>query len=336
MPENKNFALRLEIIDECLRNNLRKWSLKVLLDVVNERLEERYGKKTSKRTLQNDIRHLIDDKNAPIEKRKEGSTTYFSYTDKQFSIKNLPLNEEEITQLKDVINILRQVNNFSIVDEVSAIVSKLENTINVHTEPEVPIIQFEKHEMTFGTQYINDLYEAIKGKTALKLSYRPFSKKPDQFICYPYLLKEYRNRWFMIGRREGMNVVTIFALDRIQQFTPSFVPFVDNNLFDPETYFNNLVGVTLPVGGLVQKIDLKVTPAQAPYIRTKPIHSSQKIIKEYKNGGLVIRLMLIPNFELRSLLLSYVPDITVLTPAGLVREIKELLKKAVNQYKHPH
>src|SRR6266496_54066 len=70
MPKNKDFALRIEIIDECLRNRYRNWTLQNLVDGVNEKIGDRYGKSITRRTIQNDLSFLINEKEAPIEKRK--------------------------------------------------------------------------------------------------------------------------------------------------------------------------------------------------------------------------------------------------------------------------
>src|SRR5258706_7422388 len=129
MPINKDFALRIEIIDECLRNHYRKWTLQNLIDTINEKLTDRYGKSVKKRTIQNDLKYLIDEKQAPIEKRKNGNKIYFYYSDVNYSIKNLPINSEEINYLNDAIQILRQVNDFKILGDVDEIINKLHNTL---------------------------------------------------------------------------------------------------------------------------------------------------------------------------------------------------------------
>jgi predicted DNA-binding transcriptional regulator YafY len=334
MPQNKDFALRIDIIDECLRNRFRKWTLKDLIDTVNEKLTERYGKTASKRTIQGDLKHMSEEKGAPIEKIKDGTKTYFLYGDKNYSIKNLPVRDEEIRFLTDAISILRQVNDFKILLDVDDIVNKLQNTVKTSIENGPTIIQFEKNTMAGGSGYIDDLFTAIKEKTSLRVSYQSFkADKAEQYVFHPYLLKEYRNRWFVIGRKADAALITNFALDRIKEIKNSSALFIENDLFDPETYFNNLIGVTIPEDELVQPIELKVIAKQAPYLKTKPIHHTQEVIKEYANGDIVIRLHLISNYELRSVLLGFGGDIEVLKPNSLRKSIKELLKEGADVYK---
>lgn len=304
-----------------------------LIDAVNEKLDERFGIKAGKRTIQDDLKYLKYEKEAPIEKRKEGTTTYFYYSDSNYSIKNLPIGNEEINLLKDAIDILKQVSDFKVLADVNNIIQKLQNTVNTNVPGGPAIIQFEKHTVASGTEYIDDLFSAIKEKTVLRIAYQSFkSTEPTEGLFHPYLLKEFRNRWFLIGSHEGSEKVTNLALDRIKGVKPSSNPFVANPFFDPETYFNNLVGVSLPEGEPVQAIEIKVAKNQVPYIRTKPIHHTQEIVKEYANGSLLIRLQLVVNYELRSVLLGYGCDMEVLKPATLRDSMKENFEMALNCY----
>jgi predicted DNA-binding transcriptional regulator YafY len=334
MPQNKDFALRTEIIDECFRNRQRKWTLETLVEAVNSKLKERYGKTASKRTIQNDIKYLIEEKDAPIKKDKAGAITYFFYAEANFSIKNLPVQEEEISLLKDAINILSQVNEFQILREVEDVIRKLQNTANEDIARSPAIIQFEKHTISIGTDYISDIFTAIKSKVSLRISYQSFkATEPELCVFHPYLLKEYRNRWFLIGRKEDATFITNFALDRIKSIKNSAAEYIDNNLFDTDLHFNNLIGVTIPEKSVVEPIDIKVSANQAPYIKTKPIHYTQEIIKEYKNGDIAIRLWLINNYELRSVLLSYGQDVEVIKPNTLRVAMKNIFEMGNEKYK---
>ncbi len=334
MPQNKDFTVRIEIIDECLRNRSKKWTLQMIIDTVNYKLEERYGKTIGKRTIQDDIKYLIEQKHAPIEKIKAGTATYFFYSDADYSIRNLLIKSEEIDYLNDAINILRQVNDFKILRDVDDIILKLQNTVETSYGSNEPIIHFEKHTISIGTHFIDDIYSAIKFKTPIRVTYQSFRAETSKVcIVHPYLLKEYRNRWFLIGRQGNNTSVTNYALDRIKEIKNSNEIFIENDLFNNDTYFNNLIGVTFPQGQNIEIIDLKISANQVPYIRTKPIHHTQQILREYKNGSLLIRLSLICNYELRSVLLGYGCDLQVLRPIFLRNEIINIFDQGLKLYK---
>ena len=150
--------------------------------------------------------------------------------------------------------------------------------------------------------------EAIKNRTTLKVTYHPYThSEPGERIVHPYLLKEFRNRWFLLGREGNATRTTIYALDRMKKIRPSNLTYVENDLFEPEQYFQHLIGVSVPEGACPEEIEIKVHKSAAPYVLSKPIQSDQKIIKRYKDGSLLVRLNLIINYELKSVLLSYGP-----------------------------
>jgi predicted DNA-binding transcriptional regulator YafY len=327
MPLNKDFTRRIEVIDECLRRRQKKWFVEDLLEAVNSKLDERFDKKVSKRTLYDDLKYLQEEKDAPIVKCREGQRVYYKYEDATYSVLNLPISEEEITRLKDAIKMLREVSDFNILEEVDLIVEKLEHTVSTNVPESRSMIQFEKHTNADGTEFIDDIFEAIKGRSVLKIIYQPFgTSEPQEWIVHPYLLKEYRNRWFIICRREGSDQISNLALDRIRKIQNSSVPFRENDLFDPETYYDNLIGVSFPAGERVQDVILKITGSQVNYIKTKPIHKTQEFISQEAANSIVVKLRLVINYELQAVLLSYTPDIEVLQPISLRQHMKEKYK----------
>jgi len=332
MPANKNFQQRIELIDQCLRTKGRKWRLDELLDFLNSRLFELTGGEISKRTLQDDLQYLREEKSAPLKRLRIGASNYFYYTE-PFSLKDLPISDEEVAYLRDAIKILRQVNEFSILAEVEAIISKLEQTISTNVPDQNTFIHFEKPSTVASNQYIDPLFVAIREKMSLRIGYQPFNaRQPRESLFHPYLLKEYRNRWFLLCREKNAPQVTTLALDRIKYVKNSMNPFVENDLFDSQTYFDQVIGVSIPENREVSVIEMKVNASQAPYITTKPIHHSQKIAKEYKNGDLLIQFTAMQNFELLSLLLGFGDNIEVIRPASLRNNIALILKNASARY----
>lgn len=331
MPKVKDFYHRIEIIDECFRQRGKKWSIEVLLKCVNQKLEDRFEESISKRTLQYAIAYLIDEKGAPIEKTKDGANVLYYYGDPNYSIKNLPLTDEEVVLLKDAVEVIKQIGSTSIAQDAVSIIGKLENTIAQNPIADRTIIQFERQTVANGLEHMDNLFNAVKEKTVLKITYQPFGREAYEQIVHPYLLKEYRNRWFLIGRDDKYNTICNLALDRIRNVKPLGTKFKENDLFDSNTYFNNLIGVTFPAGEEISDIVLKVAPNQVPYIKTKPIHFTQET-EDLEDGWLLVRLALINNYELRSALLSYGADIEVLEPEALRNQMKDAVQKASKNY----
>ncbi len=331
MTTTKNQFERLFILDELLGRK-KKWTQEELLEYINEKLSE-VGKTIDKRTFFRDIKYLVEEKGAPLHRPERGDEFYY-YTSK-FSIKEVPLDEDDVSALKKAIIVLKQVQDFQMMGEVENIIRKLENKIHTHSEAQAAVVQFEKHTVSSGQEYFDNLMDAIESKICIKLFYQPFGfPEVSEKIVHPYLLKEFRNRWFLIGREDNASYVNNYALDRIKKIRICDAQFIENNLFDPEHYFDSVVGVSVPRGASAEIIEIKVYKPSVPYINTKPIHQgSQKVIKQNKDGSMVIQLTLIINFELKSMLLSYGAGIEVRKPKSLRDDMKKLFKEASSRYK---
>lgn len=334
MPKNKDFFHRVAIIDECLRRRNKKWSIEELLICVNDCLLKDYGKSISSRTLYDDLKYLQEEKDAPIEKIRDGNKIQIRYADVNFSIKNIPLYDEDLIKMRDALTILRQVAAPSLVDEVENIVTRLENTFSNGQLPQKTVVQFEQHTASTGAEHFDDLFTAIKERLAIEISYQPFGRpEPYCWIVHPYLLKEYRNRWFLLARINNEPKILTVALDRIQgRVKAAKESFIPNDLFEAETFFNNVIGVTLPEGEIVTDIVINVKANQAPYIKTKPIHFNQKVVQEHQDGSIQIKLSLVNNYELRSVLLGYGADLEVVEPVVLREQIKAVFQAGYNGY----
>lgn len=335
MSTNKLALIRYKTIDECLKNRFRKWTLEDLIEKVSDALYEYEGITSgiSKRTIQGDIQLMRSDKlgyNAPIivTDRK-----FYSYEDKDFSITNAPINHADVEKMKEIVGVLKQFNGFNYFDEMSEMITKLENSVNKSSNKSRNCIQFETNNLLKGFQYINPLYQAVFNKKALLIEYKSFKAiDSNQQIYYPYLLKEYRNRWFLIVKAKKGNTLLNLALDRIIEFQelPN-EPFVDYDGIDFEIYYKDLIGVTKNEKDRPFKIIFEIDSYNAPYILTKPLHTSQQVLKELDNG-LLIRLDVVLNFELERELLGYGESIKVISPRNIVNRLKKRINKMQEKY----
>lgn len=335
MPVNKAARIRHEILDACLRNTTQHWTKKKLLNFLNKRLIENYGPEASisLSQIRNDLADMQSIYGAPIEKRHEGAIVYYFYEDPTFSIVKLPIEDKDMAILHLAVHLLKQIEGFSIADEISAVLEKMENKIQFSSDSLKPVIGFENAPLALGTENLVDIYRAIIGKKVLKIKYRHFrASEATEQIIHPYYLKEYNNRWFLFGWSEQNNRIEILALDRMGSIRVTAGYYKENIVFDPEVYFSNIVGVTNIKEAAVEDIELLFSTNRAPYVTTKPIHSSQKTIKKYADGSLLVGLSLVINKELKSLILGFGNDVEVRKPESLRKEIKDFLGKAFAHY----
>lgn len=335
MAVNKLALIRYKTIDDCLRNRLRKWTLEDLIEKVSDVIYDLEGIATgvSRRTIQADIQVMRSDKlgyNAPI---MVIDKKYYCYEDKTYSITNAPINDADVEKMKEIVGVLKQFNTFNYFDEMSDMIAKLENNLYKSSNPKENYLQFESNKLLKGLQFINPLYQAIRNKRALEIEYKSFkAHQSARSVYFPYLLKEYRNRWFVICKPRKSSPLITLALDRIIDFKElPDEPFVEYTGTDFETYYSDLLGVTKSEKDRAHKIVLEIDKFNAPYVLTKPIHPSQTVIKENENS-IIISIQVVPNFELEREILGFGECMKVLGPRFLASRIKKRLEKCVERY----
>lgn len=335
MAQNKNALLRYRTIDRCLRNRGRRWTLQDLVDACSDALYEYEGKQdmVSTRTVQLDIQMMRSDRlgyEAPIEvyNRK-----YYRYSDPDYSISNRPLSQHDIDVLNRTIDLLRQYDEFDRFHDMADVVSRLQDKV-ASARKRRPIVDFERNPNLKGLEHLNPLYDIIASRQTVCINYRSFnSRQPRPFIIFPHLLKEYRNRWFVFGSREGDMKLFNLALDRIVDYTirPD-IPYRDNPEFD-ESYFDDVVGVTKHEKLSRERVVLWADNRQAGYILTKPLHSSQKLLEKHKvDGSMTFELDVVVNPEFVGQLLTFGHGVKVMQPESLARHMHDIYIKAAAQY----
>lgn len=335
MPVNRNALIRYTTIDKCLRNRYRQWTLDDLMDACSDALYEFEGidKGVSRRTVQLDIQTMRSEKvgyNAPIIVTDK---KYYTYDDPSYSITQLPLSEVDLGKLTDAVEILKQFQGFNHFQDMSGLVQKLENKIYTEQTQKKPIIHIDKNEGLKGLEHLDGLYRAILNQQTLVLEYQSFKAKASQRIYFfPYLLKEYNNRWFLIGRKTKNSPIMNLALDRICSFKiEKSIPFQSDPNFDPDDYYKNIIGVTLNEGLLPRVITFRVSKANAPYVGTKPFHASQTVVSE-DDLGTVFAIKVCPNWELERIFLGFGAELEVLSPPSLRKRIAATLQNAASLY----
>jgi predicted DNA-binding transcriptional regulator YafY len=331
MPANKNALLRYKVLDDCLKRRGRYWLLEDLIAQVAAALREDGGPASvSKRTIQEDIKNLRTTYQAPI--GVESGRGYY-YTDPNFSISNTPLTRDDLPVLHQTLAVLRQLQGLGLSDELTSVVQRVEQRLAQPDAAALPaIISFEQVPAYVGTTWLRPLYEAIREQTPLWLTYQPFqSPAARRELVHPHFLKQYNHRWFLLGfNAHEVHLTSTYALDRIQHIEPAAGPYSPAGL-SPDTYFQHVIGASVPLDGQVQEIRLRFSASRAPYILTKPLHPTQQVAAETP-ASTDITLQLIPTRELLTQLLSYGADVVVLAPESLRSRIHQVLIQSLAAY----
>jgi len=121
------------------------------------------------------------------------------------------------------------------------------------------------------------------------------------------------------------------ALDRIEEIhIDENSVYIDKD-FNADRYFGEVIGATVSETQRPQNVVFSITKKHAPYIKTKPFHHSQVIIKENETET-IFKICVQLNFELERMILGLGEFITVLKPEKLKKRIYNSLKEAVRNY----
>ena len=334
MSINKLALVRYKTIDSCLQNRFRKWTLDDLVEACSDAIFEYEGiaSGVSKRTVQLDLQNMRSEKlgyNAPIIVTDK---KYYSYEEKNYSINNSPITQQDLGTLNEVLEVLKQFKGFGYFEELNGMVTRLEDKLYKQQHKGKSYIDFEKNELLKGLKHIDSLHKAIINKKTIEITYQSFKARlPQIIVFYPYLLKEYRNRWFVLGVNRKGKATMILALDRIEQFKELNSEKYHKAQFDVSTYFDDVIGVSKMPNQTPQLIVMKIIKEHAPYITTKPLHASQKILRE-DTDGTISSIEVIWNFELEREILGFGEQVKILSPKRLSGKIQSRMKLTLSKY----
>ncbi len=338
MPANRNALIRYKTLDACLRNRQRKWTLDDLIEKVSESLYEYEGidKGVSRRTVQADLQLMRSDKLGYLAPITVVDKKYYTYDDPTYSITNIPLSEGDLSRMNEAVEVLKQFRGFSHFTALNEVVQKLEDHVYSTAQKSASVIDFEKNENLKGLHFLDDLYQAVIQKRVLLIQYQSFSARlPQTFVFHVWWLKEFKNRWFAVGKRDGKGHLFNLALDRIIAIdTTTDQEYVGNGHMDPEVYYRNVIGVTVSETVRSARVRLLVTARHAPYVETKPLHQSQQVV-ERTPDGIIIEIHVQLNFELEKEILGFGEGLYVLEPEKLRKNIQYRLRAGLAQYMAP-
>lgn len=192
-------------------------------------------------------------------------------------------------------------------------------------------VQFNPRKAT-GTEHLSGLLHSIQNRHQIQFRYLKFSSvEMDERRVEPYLLKEFKNRWYLLAYDLDKKEFRTFGLDRMSLLNILPIKFQHPQTIDPKLHYKDSFGIVGPSNGKVQDILLELKNNQGEYIRTLPLHASQEIIEE--NGeNMLIKLHLIPTYDFIHELMSMGANIKVLKPKSLAEELKRNFKNALNLY----
>ncbi|MDO4802286.1 MAG: WYL domain-containing protein [Prevotellaceae bacterium] len=188
-------------------------------------------------------------------------------------------------------------------------------------------------EIPSGREYLDPIIDAMKNNHLIHFTYYNYWRDDYRQHCVePYCVKLFRQRWYMVGKMLGANVVLVYSLDRMSEFRKSERTFKYPEDFDGEYYFKDCYGIIAGDGTDTQHVVLKVSAGQANYMRDLPLHHSQ-CETEQTDEYSIFELNIRPTFDFQQEILWNGEDVEVLKPLWLRKEIAGKIKRMWNKYK---
>lgn len=320
MPVDKQVLLRYQVLNRCFRNKYRDFTKYDLTEECNKALRKADKQDVSVRTILNDINNLEADYGIRLnENLRQGNKRLYRYVDTDYSLPLFRINDAERHKLQDAIRVLEHFEGDPMYDWARTLLMQIEG--GLFDDDSTPVVSFQSNPDLKGLNLFSNLLQSIIRKRVLKIEYAPFGKAPYIEKVYPYHLKQFNNRWYLIAQVVGYDSLAHYALDRIEGFEEINLKYKEANI-DFEEYFDDVIGVTVPDKAEVVNVILRVSNYRYNFIKTKPIHLSQRLIEEtpdYTTISINVKI----NKELIALILSFDSDVEVLSPVSLRDTIKE-------------
>lgn len=204
----------------------------------------------------------------------------------------------------------------------------------LETKERIPDIMFFEDRKPLGLEHLHGLLHAIKNKKAVEFNYQKYWEGINKKrLISPYGLKEFNQRWYLVGLNHEDQKIKIFGLDRLSDLNITKLEFIKTD-FNLSEYFKYCFGIIRPDGkdDRPEKVVLRFNAFKGRYIKSLPLHYSQRLVKEDEHETIVeLEVYLTHDFKME--VLSHGHEAKVLEPAHFGKEIEEELLKNLTQYK---
>lgn len=335
MSQIKNAQIRYRIIDRSIRNNFKPYPSKQDLREACE--EALYGSVDGQNicdsTIEKDLFAMRMDHDAPIKYSKVNRGYY--YTDENYSIDNIPLTSEDLQAIQFATKTLMQFRDVEMFKQFGNAIDKIVDRVNVasnkHDGDSDEVVQFESGLQATGNEHLSLFLDAIHERLLVVFDYASFvtGKKKARTVL-PLLLKEYRNRWYLISEDQDKRKIITYALERMDEVRKTDRVGLIPTDFNPKHFFQNAIGITT-YDGPPEKVVFKTDAISAKYIESQPFHHTQKKIKKGKKK-ITFSLNVIVTEELIREILSYGGNIEVILPSSLREKITDRVVDMAKNY----
>ncbi len=178
-----------------------------------------------------------------------------------------------------------------------------------------------------GNTFLEDITTAMRDNHRIAIVYQSFEMQTArEFEVCPYALRYANHRWYLLAKADFHKTLRFYALDRMRAVTATNKTFSLPKDFDASDYFSRFFGAMM-TDAEVETIRLKTNDFRTPYLRSLPLHHSQK---EIRPGEFELRLVPTPDFL--QALRSIGPDIEITHPKWLREQFLDEARMLMKRY----
>lgn len=191
-----------------------------------------------------------------------------------------------------------------------------------------PSVFLEKRK-SLGTENIHGIIHAIQNGVMLKFTHQKHWKDDiTQREVKPIAIKESQQRWYLIAWDKKDEKIKTFGLDRITDLIITDTKFKPIS-YNVEKEFKHAFGVE--TYEKEEKILLEFTRQQGNYIKSFPLHESQRILEEDEES-IWVEIYIHPTNDIKMELLKYGSNVKVVSPISLQNEMKKRILEMTKLY----
>lgn len=296
-------------------------------------LAQEFG--TTERNIFRDINDLIS-AGFSILFDRDGKT--YRFTDPDFTLRDLDLNNEELKVLLIGRNIAHRMGE-PFEKSYKSLFGKIHKDTGIKTQEYVKRLESRQQYWvditpTDGSKQIEGQYnavvEAMDKKEEIEVVYKGMgSQKVTTRNIAPYGLMFHEGLWYVLGHCSLRKDIRMFALDCIKKFKITGRRYEISADFNMDDYFKpgwHMIRYGEPV-----QVVLKFTDHYARWIKRKKWHPTQ-IIEEQKDGSIIFKVTVEGTDELKWWTYHWIPYCKIISPPELRREVEEEMKEMLKEY----
>lgn len=280
----------------------------------------------SRRTVARDLDFLRDEERAPL--AYDDARHGFRLTDATYTLPPVTVSRREAFSFALARKLLAHYEGTPLHLDMRSVLDKIAESLegDITIEPAwlsecVGVLPEDR--VRIDPKVWAQLAGCVERREMIRARYQTFAGRVSDYVLHPYHLLAYHGNWYVLAWNTGKDQIETFALSRFRRIQATGEKFTRPADFNPENYARQAFGI---MGGEEPiKVRLLFESKLAVYVTERQWHASQEF-RTRPDGRVEMCLETTGRKELIRWILSWMPDVKVLSPKSLRERIAEKLR----------